>query len=451
MSRILFWNIENFGINKIFNASASLVKRKQGDDDALVEVGLSEAQAAIDRYAVIKWVIRATVPDIFVIVELNSNQAPTPQLATGGSGIQGAEALLWWLRGQGASPLLRAQDPSWRLAPPLKVGTATETESVAVFYRGQSGAITRYFTGPNYWSGGPDGFSCLPQYAPSVAPYDAGEINWMLVPANTEARRVPATAAYCGGQMENTLAARVMFREAGDPDSVLNYGIYRPPYMVTFTEVTAGQVRNLTVFGVHTPPKMKAPDSYPEGYPAYLASTEDVIGAFRGQETRVIGGDFNLPLFKRGVQTDAYNPLLFNGYALLLASPNPAQQLNTTQQGYFSTSLRRSGTTGLWQQYYPGYKYFAQSYDNILIRRFDNAPTNPATVMNTIVGSPYQNAPTNPVDPPQLASLMRAPVINNWPPPKLNVPKGERQNLSDWDNFGYLRSTSDHLGVFADV
>jgi hypothetical protein len=433
VSRILFWNIANFGIDKIADPCADPITRE-----------LTYAQAAIQRYVIIQRVIQVTAPDIFVIVELNSNQAATPQLATGSTGIQGAETLLRWLRGQ---------DASWRLVPPLKVGTSTKTEAVAVFYRGETGDTLRYFTGPNYWTGGPNGFSCLPEFAPGAAPYDFGEINSMLVPPLTEARPVPPAAAYCGGQMENTLAPRVLFREAGNPYAALDYGIYRPPYMATFTEVTGQEVRNLTVFGVHTPPKMKAPDSYPRGYPAYLASTEDVIGPFQDQETRVIGGDFNLPLFNgNGTQTDSYDPLIFHGYTLLLAPLDPTQPLNFAQRGYFGTSLRMPGTAGLWMYNYPGYDYFAQSYDNILIRRFDGAPTDRGvvTVMNTIVGTPYYGGQTNPINPPEMESLMRAPNMD-WPQLQLDTTPEQATNLSSWNNFGCLRSTSDHLGVFADV
>ncbi len=438
MTRVLFWNIEKFRKNKIedpsISASVGTKKRRVDPNQA------STALKAADRFTVIKRIILATNPDIVVIVELSSEKSPTPQMDSGGTGVAGAKVLLTWLRGLSAE---------WRLVPPLKVGDDPKTEAVGVFYKGQTGTLQRFFTGPNFWTGGLGGFSCVPTYAPTPGAYDAGDVNMMLVPPGSAPRQVPPGAAYCGGQMENTLAARVTFRELGNPDFVLNYGIYRPPYMVTFTEQNAtGIVRNLTVFGVHTPPK---DGTYSEGYPAYLADTEEVTGDLRALETRIIGGDFNLPLLKtNGTQTNLYAPLTVNDYTLLLTSLFPNAQMDRTGQGFYMTSLRRGKST-IWQYSYPGYDYFSQSYDNILVRPFNPAQVYATTVMNPVVGTPYQGNPNGTAGAPVLGSLMQAPIVDPWPAALLDPPENQQKYLCVWNNFGHLRSTSDHFGVFADV
>jgi hypothetical protein len=462
MTRVLFWNIEKFGKNKIDDPRMQPLKRKR---KAAAPVNTSgEAQKSAERFTVIKNVITAMAPDILFVVEVNSGEGPESVLAAGESGIEGTKRLLTWLR---------TLDPNWRLVPPLKVGGYAKTESAGVFYRGQTGSIQRYFTGPNLWSGGPGGFSSRPEdgwNSDGTRDYGAAELNAMLVPPGTLPRQVPQTAAYNGGEMENTLAARVQFSEIGQPDNRINYGIYRAPYMASFMEqdTAAGTERNLTLFGVHTPPEgTEGGGVFAEGYPVYLYQTEEVNGTLRANETRVIGGDFNLPLLNaNGTQTSYYNPLTewqpaapdpgWTPFTLLLRSPTPTLPLDPTARGYLETSLRRVANEPpsapprdgyLWTLNTPGYNYFSQSFDNILVRPFV-AANGYATVLNTIVGAPYGAIP------PALLNQMRSPLgptVTVWPPATLTYDPTQESNLSIWNNFGCLRSTSDHFGLIAVV
>src|SRR5262249_7459996 len=143
------------------------------------------------------------------------------------------------------------QSATWRLVPPLRIGRGGKAETVAVFYRGRStvggGIVNRYFTGPNIWTGGYNGFSVQPRTAAAAAypgrpPMGAAlDINAMIVPPGTAVRNIPGTALHNAGVAENRVAARNEFRDFdnGNPGDVLDFSTLREPYMATFTEVNA--------------------------------------------------------------------------------------------------------------------------------------------------------------------------------------------------------------------
>ncbi|MEM7481908.1 MAG: hypothetical protein AAF481_12105 [Acidobacteriota bacterium] len=472
MTRILVWNVSTFGILKIEDPST---KRARG-------TSITHQEASEDRFELIQRVFGAAMPDIIVIVEVASGDSFPNALATPTDGILGANRLLTFLRGD---PAFRGGD--WRLVPPLRIGRSngSKPETVAVLYRGVSdGGVTRYFTGPNVWTGGYAGASIEP-LAPATAaaqaqPYPGAgagypDLNAMLVPPGSQVREIPRGALYNGRLDENTVAARTDFREddRGVPsDNYLNFGPYRPPYMVTFTEVAGGNVSDLTLFGVHSP----AVAGDPEVFLSYLASVYDVVSPLNLAETRVVCGDFNVRLLDvNGNYTGAYDALTAHDYEYLLrppagGPPNPLDGYTT----YFGTHLRQGQVTKasrfLWSDdanlsYYPGYRYFGSqrganlsSLDNILVRPYDAA--NPAafqmSVINPVVGSPLNriNPPTGnaPEGTIGLASQFRNPV--GFPPaPPVAAPNyvhyNIAYNLTNWDNYEHIYSTSDHLALFA--
>jgi hypothetical protein len=370
----------------------------------------------------------------------------------------------------------------WRMVPPLRVGRAlgSKPETVAVFYRGQSTVgghiIRRYFTGPNCWTGG---------YGGNSVPYDAGgawwypgegngypDLNALLVPPGSLPRMVPDDALHNAGRAENTLAARVRFLEdnTGVPGNLLDFGVYRPPYLTTFTERNdlTGEVRNLTLFGVHSP----AVAGDPGVFLSYLASAYDVTSPLGAMETRMIGGDFNLPLLNPdGTDRHTYQPLAPAGYAPLLAPnglpPVPPAALEA-YRGYFGTHLRNRSYTKpsrfLWSNApddssYPGFGYLGShrvrnfcSIDNLLVRT--NMPPAPyrTTIMNSVVGSPFLMVYPAPGDAP-MGTLNMLTGFNNvfW----MTVPTapvwqlGLSTHLLSWPNYGHLYSTSDHFALYA--
>lgn len=463
MARILFWNLQTFGINKINDPS---IKRPREGGYG----GLTYAQAAQWRESVLARVFRAAAPEIIVIVEVSSGDTSPSDLASTTGGMAGANYLLGALRQ--ANP-----NHNWRLVPPLRIGKTpgSKPETVAVLYRGTSpdGQTRRYFTGPNWWQGQYQGISFEPNTG-NANDYPNGgngglpDLNAMVVPPGSNARRIPDGALHNARRYENQVAARTTFQIINEPGEYLDFGVYRPPYMVTFTETDANDnvQRNLTIFGVHSP--AVAGDA--GVFITYLSQAEDVAGPLGANETRVIGGDFNLNMLAAdGSNSGVYGDL--PAYTPLISSPGAPPGANLERyKGYFATHIKSSKKTAaarfLWSNTpndspYPGYGYIGSrfvdnfySIDNILVWPHRNAPYNyETTIMNYIVGSPFANPPNN--APPGTVNMLSGfyNALTVWPPqpdaPQAN--QGTRSNLISWPNYRYLYGTSDHFAVYATV
>ncbi|MEM6457058.1 MAG: hypothetical protein AAF772_18355, partial [Acidobacteriota bacterium] len=176
MTRVLYWNVQTFGNDKLFDASR---KRKKGNG------GLSRAQAATQRRQLFGRVLTATQPDIIVMIEVASGFNGAGDLATQTAGMTGLVNVKTALNNTAA---LNAG--GWNLVPPIHVGTGGRTETVGILYRRQNaaGTLIRYFTGPNIWTGGFGGNSVDPAGGAAAAAYPvpggggAIDINAMLVP-----------------------------------------------------------------------------------------------------------------------------------------------------------------------------------------------------------------------------------------------------------------------------
>jgi len=460
MTRVLFWNVQRFGINKVFNASGKRPRKGSG--------GQTFAQAATVRRNLVMKVFAATQPDIIVLVEVSSGVRPVGDLATETGGVTGSVFLQAQLNAA-AAPL---NVGGWNQVPQLSLGMG---ETVSVFYRRQNatGTTHRYFTGPNRFTGGPAGTTVLPLGAaagayPGPAP-GAVNFNAMLVPGGGGAPMVPATAQHNAGVAENTVSARIAFVNmiGGAP---VAFGT-RFPYMVTFTEANAAGVlqRNLSIFGVHPTPAIG------HAYMATLATVQDIAGGLGPMETRIVGGDFNLNLLLApgGAPSGAYAPLTGLGYTPLLNSVVPAPANLAQYRGYFSTHIRTATRTAaselLWSNppnasQYPGYGYVGSNFtanffaiDNILVWPLQPPPHNyMTTVMNPVVGTPF-NAVLGPANAPPPGTVAmahdllnapgvwpEAPAAAAWTLPSSGVRKG-------YDNYGHILQTSDHFAVFAVV
>lgn len=474
MTKILVWNIENFGINK-FN-SPFLFRRGANMG------GLTLHQASKWREQILARVLFTTDPDILIIIEVSSGDTSPNSLASRTGGMEGCFYVLQLLR---TTPFFAAGD--WRLVPPIRIGQGGKAETVGVFYRGQStvggAAVHRYFTGPNWWTGGHNGQSVRPGTAFRFAyPADGGgglDIRSLLVPPGSQPRNIPNGAQHNGGIPEDQVAARTVFR-LYDPNGGpnwwdVNYGVFREPYMVTFTETdgTGTVQRDLTIFAVHSP----AVTGNQAVFVTYLANTDEIVSANGGSETRVVCGDFNLNLLTpNGNNANQYAQLINEHYAVLLEPAGVPPAPLGAYPGYFTTHIKprprrlTQASRFLWsdpstgiQSLYPGYEYYGShfvqnfySVDNILVRPFNGGHNYDTTIMNPVVGTPFNMVGGPPGNPPIGTVNMGAAFTNAsvaWPqaPAAPNFAIGLPANLASWVNYGYIRSTSDHFALYADV
>lgn len=475
MTRMLFWNIEQFKAERFYNASGNL--------DPVAN--MTHALSSTARHDLMYAVIEAANPDVIVIVEVTAAINNASNLAGNNGGTTALLSLLDWLRNTPST----VQSPEWRLVPPLWIAGANNggLETVGVLYRGVTGPVTRYFTGPNLWPGGVAAVSKAPPglngpYGNNVPHHGiATDYRFMLMPGGV-GRNVPVGALHNATLPEGNLAARYKMNPivpviAGPGVSrYVNFGACRPPYMVTFTEDNAGALRNLTVFAIHGPA-----DAGPaQAYIAQLATVEEIAAALGANETRVIGGDFNNNLLDGAGNLNAsYNPLTGPvGYQLLLQPAGAAPVNLDSYLGYFATHLLPVHNNAnallpaskfLWsngalaQSYYPRYGYQSALYyslDNVLVRPHVALHNYQSTILNTIVASPLNAVlPPVPGNPPigTLAIAAQMPNIpvgwQPWPPapvaPDYAAP--DATTLLAWDQYGHVASTSDHFALFVDV
>lgn len=475
MTRVLIWNIQQFSVNKIFSAS-TVVSPGHG--------GLQDQVAAAQRRNVINHVLAATNPDIIVIVEVSSGENIAGDLATPTGGIEALAHMLFAFNQHLGTP------GGWNAVPPLYVGTGGRAETIGILYRrtNNAGTVSRYLTGPNIWTGGTAGMSVRPGMgAPPATPYTGiplpigtVNINGMLVPFGVGAgvaRQIPAGALHNPGVFENLVAARTAFDDGNGTATDVNFGPLRQPYMVSFTEAaTVGGAiqRNLTLFAIHSPPN----NIDAQAYINRLAVIPDVVGPLGANETRVVGGDFNINLLAaNGTGSGAYNNLTNapNNYSLLLAPTAAGIPANLGQyHGYFSTHIRGkhndAASLFMWSNgvfnpsAYPGYGYVGSDFAMVPVYSIDNVLVWPlaghnyqTTVMNLVTGTPL-NAVAMPADNPPPGTIVMAPALGaapfGWPDAPLanDYPGiGPARAMTGWNNYGRLRNTSDHFGIYVTV
>jgi hypothetical protein len=472
MTRVLFWNLDKFKETTI------------NDPSPVMPPGSSITRAAmsVDRRTLMYDTLLAADPDIIVIVEVAAGKNKAGRLANDTGGVSGGVYLLDYLRNS-APPALRTSQ--WRLVPPLWIAGKNDTglETVLVLFRGErdlGGSVTlrRYFTGPDVWSGGPKG-SPRPSGSPGAA-YGNGfgpasiDVDAMLVPPVVPAvppRTIPIAAKYNGDVAENTVCARFVYTldPVALPPTRVNFGTATPPLMASFFEDDGTTQRNLSLFAVH------APSQDPDPFIQALGTTPDIIGPLGANETRVVGGDFNQNLLTNTFDlTTGYQPLTNAGYSILLTPSGGAPADTSAYKGYFGTQIRSVNTADLstlaskqflWsasaapqdRAYYPGYNYFATVYyslDNILVHPARMGHDYRTTVMNYVVGAPYDRVANPPGNPPEGSVPFATGIhVPGWPQAPYAAPYVEADALTlvNWDNYGRMHSLSDHLPVFADV
>lgn len=443
MTKILFWNIENFSINKINDPST---KRKPKLPSGVIASG--------NRSNLILNAMQANTPDIFVIVETTTGAGAEGTLINAGGG-QAALDLLQKIRTKFGA--------TWMLVPPLIVGQGTYIEGVCVFFNTSSNL---FFTGPFGWEGGVSpanviGSGTTVAYA---SPWDKA-----LPAVDT-----PTTAGIInGGLAQNKLAGQWLYDDGASPAVKLEFPSTgeRPPYLTTFWD--AGSNRNIKLLAYHAPPpesKISAAgvDS--------LSQIREITSLLTTQDDAIIMGDFNVDLSDKVLADEAYDNLIADSYTRQI---NPTTDSDFPDVGYICTTLygvsgknkaEPTNTRG-----YPAYGYMTpSSYDNMLTR-YGNSTRVPVaskiTIVNLVTGSPY----TKPVTPAYAgakgtmiyttamaknskATDPLAPVALLLPPnptPNGNggyAPrtKGVGTKFRDWDSYGVVRSTSDHMALIID-
>ncbi|MNN60227.1 hypothetical protein D3C81_1753960 [compost metagenome] len=95
------------------------------------------------------------------------------------------------------------------------------------------------------------------------------------------------------------------------------------------------------------------------------------------------------------------------------------------------------------------------SIDNMLVNPLVPGNNYQFTVMNPVSGTPFTVAGAMPAGVPigtrpLAAQFTNVPAGMAWPQsPAAVYAVGQARTLNGWANYGYLRSTSDHLALFA--
>jgi hypothetical protein len=461
--RTLIWNIDNFDINKIANPAAS------GTEPGTT---ITPSVAAANRlsYILDTFEINRTAgmisPHIIAVIEVSSN------LGVDARGSL-AVATAWNASSTLLGEIRTRFGAHWALIPPLQI---SRRNSIALFYDTR----TLVFSGPFIWPSGSAGVAMRPGLGVTAGDYPPDQQSGFV----DLTRRVPAGALGNVGQLESQLAAATEFTykvghaNAGNPVDLL--GAQLPsPYLVTFAEVSGAVVqRNLSLFIVHGP----GSDPKAELLLQTMANMQEIGGPFGNKEVRVVCGDFNLNLMDDAlVRSAGYTSFIGQAkpdgltYELALNPLDPApvappEELNG-YKGYYAThtrSLRRAayfGTGSLGEATYPGYWYVGNTdkpFGNYALDNFLTVygpgtarPASNITILNGVVGSPF-----NVEDPPfgggpkgtlSRAIAMAAPAFQN--PQRVNPrnPKDNQMGFQEWNNFGRIISTSDHMAVVIDI
>lgn len=432
MTKILYWNIDKFQTDTI-NRTA--------------DAGGETVAMSADRRAYIIAHINEADPDIFIIVEPEvTNWNGGLGVLSVGNGWIGIIFMLNLLRINNPGP--DADSPLWALVPPLVTG---RPDTVAVFFR----TDRVQFTGPNIWTGG------MGPIGPGIpANYPIGR---KTLP---EEGTVNPNSAFNPGANIAQCAANVRYQTVADPLVDIDFGAeIRRPYQTTFWDIANN--RNINIFTVHSPANNVQATTFLNNLVTATAITQAPVA----NEVRLVLGDFNFNLLGN---LAFYGPMTNLGYVVALCPQNAAPVPPLGFNGFFSTTIKtnnngvecssQNGNGALASRYYPGYAYVTgQSLDNVLYWTTPPLALAPTiTIVNKLVGSPF-TAVTAAATPATAQAAQVFPTVINWawngqnlddplPPqniaPKQAVYPGFDAGFRQWNQYGKVRSTSDHLPLF---
>ncbi|EGF89408.1 hypothetical protein ABI_47560 [Asticcacaulis biprosthecium C19] len=486
MTRILYWNIENFSLGKIYaggvGAAASQAEQRL---DYIVDRIFAGPSAPGPG------ALPNNPPDIIVIVEVFRRTGEILEEglvlnSTSNAGVALQELLA---RIQANAQLGAA----WCLVPPIALGQGYYTEAVAVFYN----SANLVFTGPNllYQLHGPPG-GVVGQSQPVTAYTVAHAMPYAGAwPAVLRARPVsfPALGPHVTVP-ENQLAGEWQYfvgprplpggGPAGGTRIEFPASYNRGPFQTTFHEIVSG--RNLNLYSFHSSPDT-AKDAVNN---LQFIPDMAVVGA---NEVKIVLGDFNIDGFGPG--SGAY------GWMLYPVPPRPlfTPALDWRVAAAAVPALRPFCTTHLLpldeatpfndfgllapdvtHNVYPRYGYMGSSIGGSLseIGAIDNVFTtygpgtaapaiNTITVINTLTGTPYLSHPPGILHPPapltpgmEFEQSLGDNLLTSAPPANPTyggidsadpIAPAAEIAFREFENYGLVRSTSDHLPLILDV
>jgi len=439
MTRIMYWNVQTFSLNKI----DSTVAPEAGDfaDDGTM---------GTDRLNFLMLTLQPLngAIDLFVLVE----QRPGTQNNAAGNVINGPA-------GRAARRLRRQiqnqMGAAWRLVPPIVSGAGGRREAVSVYYNSNN----LRFLGPL------NGM--------------AWAANWRRGLPN---RPIPGGYPINAGLNERTLGGKSTFQSrhadllGNIPGNPLNFPAagYRAPFLTYFGDFNNPN-RLIKLMAYHSSPNdggiLTADLGTAELANVWEMSDQPVIGGAGVTEIDVIVGDFN-------VQARDANFINAGPFADLVAgmgAPNPLATpyqpliripvgLNPADLTYFSTHYKQLKNSHIENgQFplgdYPGFGYmdsFNGAIDNAFVRvRNGGLPAANTTIFNRVPATPYHPSPHIPAPPvghyqsftgmSRVLDAIFADLFND--PDEFSAD----EDFWLWDNYGKIRSTSDHVPLIFDV
>lgn len=536
-TRILYWNIQQFSLNKL-NENVTLLgeKRKQTEKKGITR-GMSRLQH------IMKDVIAPVNPDLFVIVEVQAggNKGDQDGLPIHGSDARKATFILL--------KELRKQNANWSLIPPVNVGGFNPTPNSEGLFKGLREGVAVYYRSDKLQFEGPyvmSKFKSLEKRegeapiihtqtnARSNSPNQEGVLKELSgYPSDwngafcedAKKRQIPifdpekkeAVQVY-----ENQLAGQYVYYPWPDTEAVpkpplpLPQQFFpkkrdtrtppaenridfperydRPPYLTCFREIAPdSKKRIIKLFSIHTSPSRAA-----KAVEKYKHVPE--LQTIENNEVSVVLGDFNVDTFANPPNKAPFNVLTNAtdtdgglGYKIKIDSIPPDSgdsQVDEDRRPYCMTHIfptdhatpnNNEDETDATHNVYPRYGYMGAKYknpatqtwffgnrgaiDNVFLR-YGNERNKPddhkLTIVNTIVGKPYNklaNPPQN-VGADLTGGLDIPKTISNksLPLPRRNSQGGfdnatqeELTAFREWNNYGKVRSTSDHLAISVDV
>jgi hypothetical protein len=472
MIRILYWNIQKFSANKVNGKT------------------WADTIPANDRLNHIKQIIAPgsppqRPPNMIIIVEVTVDQPLEVRefgavLTPGSSPAEGVLTLLNHIRLHLGS--------TWCLVPPVPTGLGGKCEAVAVFYDSASLIFTGpyvYATDKTTWvkvdkAVPPDATNLgnLAEYTPPWGDYLPKHLDrhWTAPDGTTEVNERQGAGQWEYGNL----------RFPGSAD--------RGPFYTRMKEVNGG--RTIKVFSIHTSPDL-ASDAVRK-----LHNIPEVA-TVRNGEVAVIVGDFNVdtfrgdPRFPNVTLDDRGNPyeaLVTRtagglGYRMLLdpCRPGTFQQLANRKSYCFThllpnkirpgqpneqniaTPYNAVGLAAPDPQHndYPRFGYMGSystqsgnfddigALDNALVKWGPglNPPDTRTTIVNPVVGQPYDrlNPPHDGVTRNLMVGYPQPSSLQTGIPLPGGINPNTATSFNDFNNYGLIRSVSDHLAIVFDV
>jgi hypothetical protein len=439
--KILYWNVQDFTNNKIANglppphAAYGYAGAGQGPERLAYMIDTFSTGALPGPVPFI--------PDFIVVVEIEKGGANVgpgyPVIGNAATGVIGL------LNAINANATLIGGGRHWSLVPPLSLGRKGQGEGIAVFYNDTAWR----FMGPQS------------RGAAYLAPF-AGALPNRRIPVGYPLGRGNQWEDRLQGQWFYTSRKRVRF---GNPSSIkFPFRNSRPPWLTYFGSV-ALPATLVRLMSIHTQP---LPATTPIAATRAISYVTGMMNNAweAAQQIDVILGDFNVNnlaaaswaaggAFAHFVGTDA----VFNANPVYTPAVRAPAGLNVMYNDYYRTESPPLADCevengGAISGQMPGYDYLIRSIDNVFYRTHGVAAPPAAarsTIVNRATGTPYPAAAGAPVPAPYRGAVTYAPtmatpiatiIANVLAAPAVYDGNDEFQ---EWDNYGKIRSTSDHL------